>query len=332
MRYRAIAITIDASSIDIIIALQDLDCCFCCIATHNQTTTSIMPYSSEDTGDFDKLRTAFTELTAMFGSVEDLLKAFGLADMPQAQRYGILFGCLVFITTVTAVVALLVMGGTMKRIQEQAETGDATMLSPQAARAQRALLLERLLEGRERMVRNYTEPSKTEEFTSLTTMLMNVAPKTDELAELVSDDDKKEKKKQEIRRYIPPYYEENYVASYRKCQDRPGGTYVLVKCDSASRHCEECSPLTLYSTSTLSLQELLFRVVLRRGSKHTRVALPVVVLTRAPRTVVPTDAFMNSSAALRMPLTTSTLSSGRLVLRTLSAGSFVSSPWKCLVI
>jgi hypothetical protein len=182
-----------------------------------------MPYSSQDAGDFDKLRTAFTELTAMFGSVEDLLKAFGLADMPQAQRYGILFGCLVFITTVSAVVGLLVMGGTMKRIQEQAETGDATMLSPQAARAQRALLLERLLEGRERMIQNYTEPPKTEGFTNLTTMLMNVAPKTDELAELVSKDDKKDKKKQEIRRIIPPYYEENYVASYRKCQDRPGG-------------------------------------------------------------------------------------------------------------
>jgi hypothetical protein len=194
-----------------------------------------MPYASQDAGDFDKLRTAFTELTAMFGSVEDLLKAFGLADMPQAQRYGILFGCLVFITTVTAVVGLLVMGGTMKRIQEQAETGDATMLSPQAARAQRALLLERLLEGRERMIQNYTDPQKTEGFTNLTTMLMNVAPQTDELAQLVSKDNKKDKKKQEIRRIIPPYYEENYVASYRKCQDRPGGTYVRVECDVVSQ-------------------------------------------------------------------------------------------------
>ena len=113
----------------------------------------------------------------------------------------------------------------MKRMQAQAEPGDSTMLSPQAARAQRALLLERLLEGRERMIHNYTEPPKTEGFTNLTTMLMNVAPQTDELAELVSKDNKKDKKKQEIRRIIPPYYEENYVASYRKCQDRPGGTY-----------------------------------------------------------------------------------------------------------
>jgi hypothetical protein len=193
-----------------------------------------MPYASQDAGDFDKLRTAFTELTAMFGSVDDLLKAFGLADMPQAQRYGILFGCLVFITTVTAVVGLLVMGGTMKRIQEQAETGDATMLSPQAARAQRALLLERLLEGRERMIQNYTEPPKTEGFTPLTTMLMNVGHHTDELAELVSKDNKKDKKKQELRRVIPPYYEENYVASYRKCQDRPGGTFAQVEYDLVS--------------------------------------------------------------------------------------------------
>jgi hypothetical protein len=238
----------DASaSVDIIIyhltrsisTVQDSDCCLLhCIVVAALTDSytavfllyaipsSTMPYASQDAGDFDKLRTAFTELTTMFGSVDDLLKAFGLADMPQAQRYGILFGCLVFITTVSAVVGLLVMGGTMKRIQEQAETGDATMLSPQAARAQRALLLERLLEGRERMVQNYTEPPKTEGFTNLTTMLMNVAPQTDELAELVSKDNKKDKKKQEIRRIIPPYYEENYVASYRKCQDRPGGTYV----------------------------------------------------------------------------------------------------------
>jgi hypothetical protein len=291
-----------------------------------------MSYSNEDTGDFDKLRKAFTELTAMFGSTDDLLKAFGLADMPQAQRYGIFFGCLVFICTVTAVITLLFLGGTMKRIQEQAETGDATMLSPQAARAQRALLLENLLEGRERMVRNYTESPKTEGFTSLTTMLMNVAPKTDEITDLVSDDDKKEKKKQEIRRVIPPYYEENYVASYRKCQDRPGGMYVRVKCVSASRHCLECSPSHfVFHVHFISFQELLFRVVRKLVSKRMLVVLPDVVLTRVPRTVVPTDAYMNSSAAVRMQPTTSTLSSGRLVPKTLSAGSFGSSPWRCLV-
>jgi hypothetical protein len=291
-----------------------------------------MPYASEDAGDFDKLRTAFAELATMFGSVEDLLKAFGLADMPQAQRYGILFGCLVFVATLTAVVSLLFLGGTMKRIQEQAETGDATMMTPQAARSQRALLLERLLEGRERMVSNYTEPPKTEEFTGLTTMLMNVAPKTDEITDLVSKDDKKEEKKEQIRRCIPPHYEENYRASYRKCQDRPGGTYAWVKCNSVSRYCEECSPLMLYITFTLSLQELLFRVVRKLVSKHMLVDLPVVVLTRVLHTVVPMDASMNSSAAVRMQPTTSTLSSGRLVPKTLSAASFGSSPWRCLVI
>jgi len=187
-----------------------------------------MPYSNDEAGDFDKLKIAFSEITHMFGSVDDLLAAFGLADMPQAQRYGILFGCIVFVCTISAVVGLLFVGGSFQRIQEQADTGEATLLSPADARAQRALLLERLLEGRERMVRKYPEDARSEEFTSLTTMLMNVAPNTHEIAELVHDDDKTGKKKQEIRRFMPPMYEENYVAAYRKCQDRPGGMLVAV--------------------------------------------------------------------------------------------------------
>lgn len=190
-----------------------------------------MPYANDQAGDFEKLQTAFTELTAMFGSFEGLLAAFGLSDMPQAQRYGIMFGCCVFFFTLTAVIGLLILGGSFKRIQQQAETGEATLLSPADARAQRALLLERLLQGRERMVRNYPEPPRTEDFTGLTTMLMNVAPNTHEIAELVHKDSNNGKKKQEIRRYIPPMYEENYLHAYRKCQDRPGGKttiFVLV--------------------------------------------------------------------------------------------------------
>jgi hypothetical protein len=104
------------------------------------------------------------------------------------------------------------------------------------------------------------------------------------------------------------------------------------KYDSVSR--VQPVPLTLYyfTSSPLLLQELLFRVVQKLVSKRMLVALPVAVLTRAPRTVVPTVASTNSSAAVRMPPTTSTLSSGRRVPRTLSVGSFGSSPWRCLVI
>jgi hypothetical protein len=194
-----------------------------------------MGYTNDGSDDFEKLRKAFKEVTAMFGSFDNLLEAFGLADMPQAQRYGIAFGCLVFLLTVIAVLTLLTLGGTFKRLEEQAQTGDATLLSSRDARAQRALLLERLLEGRERMVRNYPDPPTTEKLTSLTKMLSNVAPqRLDGLSELANESVTEEKKR-EIRRYFPPHYEENYVDAYRKCQERPGGTLWRFQFEIGSR-------------------------------------------------------------------------------------------------
>jgi hypothetical protein len=198
-----------------------------------------MPYTNDATvGDFEKLQIAFRELSSKFGSVDDILQAFGLAEMPQAQRYGIFFGCIVFTLTITAVIMLLTLGGSFKRIAEQAQTGESTLLTAAEARQQRALLLERLLEGRERMVRNYTDPPTTDKATSLTKMLLNEAPDSPLDSDLLLLDENKDsgntstgktKKKKDAAnktRYIPPFYEQNYIDAYRKCQERPGGTYL----------------------------------------------------------------------------------------------------------
>lgn len=188
-----------------------------------------MPYTNDATvGDFEKLQIAFREISGKFGSVDDLLRAFGLADMPQAQRYGVMFGCIVFLLTITAVLTLLTLGGSFKRIAEQAETGESTLLTAAEARQQRALLLERLLEGRERMVRQYPDPPTTDKATHLTTMLLNDAPESplDEF-ELNENGDSANtgttRAAAKKTRYIPEFYEENYIDAYRKCQDRPGG-------------------------------------------------------------------------------------------------------------
>lgn len=200
---------------------------------HNdrRSLRSTMGYSNDGSDDLEKLRRAFAEITTKFGSIDDILAAFGLADMPLAQRYGILFGFIVFACTITTVIALLTFGGTFKRIAEQAQTGDATLLTAHDARAQRALLLEELLDSRERMRGNYPPAPRTEGLTNLTKMLLNVSP--DSNVEDIGVEDGKENKKGDGKRYVPAHYEQNYLKAYQKCQDRPGG-----ECNRgyASRH------------------------------------------------------------------------------------------------
>lgn len=140
-----------------------------------------------------------------------------LFTVPSAQRYGILFGFVVFITTVTAVVALLVLGGSFQRMAQQAETGEATLLAPHDARAQRALLFERLLESRERMAQAYPAQQRTEGPTGLTNMLLNEKWTTDAVNETKSSHS------QEMRQL----YQHNYTKAYRKCQDYPGGNLIV---------------------------------------------------------------------------------------------------------
>ena len=106
---------------------------------------------------------------------------------------------------------LLTLGGTWKRIEQQAKSGaSATAPDSVTQRKRRALLLERLLEGREWMLQtNYPdEKRRSDELTPLTKMLMTIAPK-----------DKGD---------ITDGYEENYKAAYRRCQDKPGGERSLL--------------------------------------------------------------------------------------------------------
>jgi hypothetical protein len=164
-----------------------------------------MGYSNKDADDIEKLRVAFAELKKL-GSVENLLEAFGLSGMPQAQRYGIFFGLVVFSCTLTAVIGLLVMGGSFKRIAEQADTGEATRLTATDQRAHRALLLERLLDGRERLNKNYSPEPTTENLTNLTKMLCNEAPEDqlDAVPKLVEDESATQV--DEMKRTFPPFY------------------------------------------------------------------------------------------------------------------------------
>lgn len=207
-----------------------------------------MPYANDATGDWEKLQVAWGEITKMFGSFQAVLEAFGLADMPPAQRYGILFGCCVFVGTISTVLVLLVWGGSFQRIQQQTLTGSTTLTTPVEARAQRALLLEQLLEGRERMRKQYP-PEITvplDQLTPLTKMLLNVAPDPlpgdpaaavvvaplieDEHTSSSSNNNKNSSttpSKAKTERFIPPHYQDNYVEAYRKCQDKPGGTTNL---------------------------------------------------------------------------------------------------------
>lgn len=176
-----------------------------------------MPH--DDSSDFEKLTKALGTLTGAFGSVDDLLAAFGLDNMPVAQRYGILFGVCVFTFTIIAVISLLVMGGTFKRIAEQSKTAAPTVPDAITARKSRALLFERLLEMRDYMLQNnYTPVPPVKGLTKLTEMLLNVSCK--DVTNLVAEEASKRK---DAERYIPPGYEANYRTAYQTCQDRPGG-------------------------------------------------------------------------------------------------------------
>lgn len=169
-----------------------------------------MPYNTAaETGDLEKLKIALAQITSTFGSVDNVMESFGLADLPSAQKYGILFGCFVFVGTVVAVLTLLVLGGSFERLAEQAKTGSVTIAHDYKARVDRPLLLERLLDARARMMRqNYpNQGQRQEDFTNLTKMLLNVPPPPKGKA--AHDDE--------------AGYLKNFVVAYRKCQDKPGG-------------------------------------------------------------------------------------------------------------
>jgi hypothetical protein len=148
--------------------------------------------------------------------------------MPTAQRYGILFGSLVFLFTIASVLALLVLGGSFERMADEADTGKNAIQTDYKARQERPLLLERLLGARERLLeKNYpTRPKRKEQRTNLTKMLMNVPPPKDSPGLVDDNEAKKAVNKKKQRADVMVGYKENFVTAYRKCQDKPGGKFV----------------------------------------------------------------------------------------------------------
>lgn len=149
--------------------------------------------------------------------------------MPSAQWYGVLFGCLTFFCTVTAVVTLLFLGGSFERIKQQAETGTPTVPSVVEARASRPLLLESLLEARARLLKKYaTMDGSSSKFSILTRMLMNEAPNNvASVNDLVHE---KSSKRTAAKNQVSSEFEQNYAIAYRMCQDKPGGEFKKDKC------------------------------------------------------------------------------------------------------
>ncbi len=196
-----------------------------------------MSSKSSELSDIEKLLDALSFITSI-RSTDDVFRVFGLATLPTAQKYGIFFGIATFTVTVITVITLLVLGGSFRRISEQA-SGEASVIPGSIQeRVNRPLLLERLLDSQERMVKNYPAEVLTEGLTTLTKMLLNIAPdvaKAKELTAALIDEDEvgdekskkqMEKKKEELKKFIPDGYEENYVKAYRKCQDKPGGEKI----------------------------------------------------------------------------------------------------------
>jgi hypothetical protein len=180
------------------------------------------PPQIDESSDFEKLGKALSTLTGKFASADDFLEAFGLASMPVAQRYGIMFGFLVFLLTVAAVVMLLTIGGSFKRMQDQAKQ-EVCVPDVVAARSGRALLFERLLEARDRMISaNYEKPVTSSSDSRLTKMLLNADIGNRKLSDLVDNTGEATDAQQ---RELPHGYQADYVEAYRKCQDKLGGTY-----------------------------------------------------------------------------------------------------------
>ena len=179
-----------------------------------------MPQVNPDASDLEKLQLAFKEITSSFGSLQSILEAFGLSELPIAQRYGILFGFAVFALTISTVLALLVFGGTIKRITEQTETGKVSVESDYRVRLERPLLLERLLLAKERMTKlNYSNRSEPKESTTnLTKMLSSVPPPKNEKDEKADIFDFSQQNSESM-----VGYKQNFFMGYRKCQDKPGG-------------------------------------------------------------------------------------------------------------
>ncbi|GFH54479.1 hypothetical protein CTEN210_10955 [Chaetoceros tenuissimus] len=186
--------------------------------------------SRSELSDLEKVLKSLEFITSV-RSFDDVLSIFGLDNLPTAQKYGIIFGIITFTVTVSAVLALLVMGGSFKRIAEQAKTGGVSMPDAIEERVTRPLLLERLLEAQEFLLKKYPAVQKTEGMTPLMKMLVNIAPDVAKAQEMtanfmVKNESDKKKKDEKLKAFIPEGYEQNYISAYRRCQDKPGGATI----------------------------------------------------------------------------------------------------------
>ena len=167
---------------------------------------------TDSSSDLDKLYAAISILTK-FNSLDDILVATGLADLPLAQRYGIIGGVVTFTLTISTVIALLVFGGSFTRIAEQsAMQGEVMAMDPTQARLKRALIMEDLLEKRDAFMedcdKDKTNHPMQDKYSKLARRLMNAPrPRTP-------------------NDYLAREYEANYIDAYRVCQDQPGGSVL----------------------------------------------------------------------------------------------------------
>ncbi len=167
--------------------------------------------------DYDKIKQSLSTITSSISSLEDVLSMFGLSDMPRAQRLGIYFGVLTFALTMCAILTLLTLGGTWRRIEQQSRLGGVSACAPDGVsrRRGRALLMDRLLDMRDWMMEDRkcthratmgddATTTTTTSTTPLTRMLMMAGPPTGGTPDVFG-------------------YMENYKAAYLRCQDVPGG-------------------------------------------------------------------------------------------------------------
>lgn len=169
--------------------------------------------------DFEKLKEALSILHK-FTTVDDFLKAAGLANIPTAQLYGIIGGICTFAITITSVGALLLFGGSFQRIAEQGRDGDMVVQDPTVARLRRALILEELLSKRDFMVDE--AEAEVESESPDESRLHPLRDKFSALARRVMSSPPPKK----VGDYMGREYEANYVAAYRRCQDKPGGAVL----------------------------------------------------------------------------------------------------------
>jgi RimJ/RimL family protein N-acetyltransferase len=158
--------------------------------------------------DLDKLTSALSILPAL--TPTGLLQAFGLTNLPTAQKYGILCGIITFTLTVGTVLTLLTLGGSWKRIEQQESSGEVTSAPDSVVqRKKRALIMEHLLDNRDWMMSRYNTTSYKQDgegITPLNELLSTIAPRN----EAESNE----------------AYQLNYKKAYRRCQDKPGGAIL----------------------------------------------------------------------------------------------------------